>query len=122
MQPPAHVAADPPPPAPPSSNSPAAQDPSLAPTHSSALPQRRLELVGTSEMQEMVRERRAMAKGMDGEVERGEEEGCAAPAPTPAVLVDPERNEALERERPGDAIFRAVFGSDGDSDSEGEAG
>ncbi|PGH07724.1 hypothetical protein AJ79_06201 [Helicocarpus griseus UAMH5409] len=29
-----------------------------------------------------------------------------------AVVVDPERNEALEAERPGDAVFKAIFGSD----------
>jgi G patch domain-containing protein 1 len=33
-----------------------------------------------------------------------------------AIVIDPERNEALERERPDDAIFRAVFG--GESDEE----
>lgn len=30
--------------------------------------------------------------------------------------VDRERNEALEKERPGDAVFKAIFGSDDDSD------
>lgn len=33
-----------------------------------------------------------------------------------STVIDPERNEALERERPDDAVFRAVFG--GDSDDE----
>jgi hypothetical protein len=32
------------------------------------------------------------------------------------VVVDRERNEALERERPGDAVFRAIFGSDDEDD------
>ncbi|KAJ5578066.1 uncharacterized protein N7459_007030 [Penicillium hispanicum] len=36
--------------------------------------------------------------------------GAAPPAPTP--VVEPERNDALEAERPGDAIFKAIFGSD----------
>lgn len=40
-------------------------------------------------------------------------EELEGPKPT---LIDPERNEALERERPDDAVFRAVFG--GDSDDE----
>lgn len=39
--------------------------------------------------------------------------------PEAANIVDPERNEALEVERPGDAVFRAVFGSDSDSEGEG---
>lgn len=30
----------------------------------------------------------------------------------PAPVVEPERNEALEAERPGDAVFKAIFGSD----------
>lgn len=39
--------------------------------------------------------------------------------PAVADIVDPERNEALEAERPGDAVFRAVFGSDNESGGEG---
>ena len=34
----------------------------------------------------------------------------------PPVVVDPERNEALEAERPGDAVFKAIFGSDSEDD------
>ena len=30
--------------------------------------------------------------------------------------VDPERNEALEVERPGEAVFKAIFGSDSEDD------
>ena len=33
-----------------------------------------------------------------------------------SLSVDPERNEALEKERPGEAVFRAIFGSDSDDD------
>lgn len=39
--------------------------------------------------------------------------------PAAVNIVDPERNEALEAERPGDAVFRAVFGSDSESGGEG---
>ena len=35
-----------------------------------------------------------------------------------AAVVDVERNEALEGERPGDAVFRAIFGSDDDEDED----
>ena len=61
-----------------------------------------LELVGKKEMEELRRE-----SGITVE-EGGEANGKR--------MVDPERNEALETERPGEAVFRAIFGSD----SEGE--
>ncbi|KAB8238937.1 hypothetical protein ETB97_007594 [Aspergillus alliaceus] len=32
------------------------------------------------------------------------------------IVVEPERNEALEAERPGDEIFKAIFGSDDEDD------
>ncbi|KAI9839947.1 MAG: hypothetical protein M1819_000139 [Sarea resinae] len=35
-----------------------------------------------------------------------------------AVVVDAERNEALEGERAGDAVFKAIFGSDDDDDDD----
>jgi G patch domain-containing protein 1 len=34
----------------------------------------------------------------------------------PPVVVEPERNDALEAERPGDAVFKAIFGSDDEDD------
>ncbi|KAI5306162.1 hypothetical protein KEM55_008695 [Ascosphaera atra] len=48
-----------------------------------------------------------------------------AERPTPTlglrkpVSIDPERNEALEAERPGEEVFRAVFGSDDEGEGEG---
>lgn len=60
-----------------------------------------LELVGKKEMEELRRE-----SGIgDG---RGQEKEV--------VRVDPERNEALEKERPGEAVFRAIFGSDSEEE------
>lgn len=129
VRPPAHVAADPTPSAASPGNNPgtaAALQESQAPAHSTALPQRRLELVGKRDVEEMVRERRI---GMKRET-RGEEddEGVAVPKDEEkgtsgelgfdkaTMAVDPDRNEALERERPGDAVFRAVFGSDSDDE------
>jgi G patch domain-containing protein 1 len=32
------------------------------------------------------------------------------------ALVDPERNEALEKERPNEALFRAIFGDSDDDE------
>jgi G patch domain-containing protein 1 len=37
-------------------------------------------------------------------------------AEAPVRVVEPERNEALESERPGDAVFKAIFGSDGEDE------
>ncbi|KAJ5937788.1 hypothetical protein N7454_004130 [Penicillium verhagenii] len=42
----------------------------------------------------------------------------AGSAPLAAPVVEPEHNEALEAERPGDAIFKAIFGSDDEDDEE----
>ena len=64
----------------------------------------KLELVGEREMEALRLER-----GMAGEEADKAEE-------VEKVVVDPERNEALEAERPGDAVFRAIFGDDSDSD------
>ncbi|PWY89776.1 DUF1604-domain-containing protein [Aspergillus heteromorphus CBS 117.55] len=36
------------------------------------------------------------------------------------VVVEPERNEALEAERPGEAVFKAIFGSDDEDDDDEE--
>lgn len=34
------------------------------------------------------------------------------------VVIEPERNEALEGERPGEAVFKAIFGSDSEEEDE----
>ncbi|PYH44405.1 putative G-patch domain protein [Aspergillus saccharolyticus JOP 1030-1] len=36
------------------------------------------------------------------------------------VVIEPERNEALEAERPGEAVFKAIFGSDDEDEDEDE--
>ena len=78
-------------------------------THSTALPQKRLELVGKKDMDEL-----RMSGGGMPQVERAlsaaEQAGIATAKES--IAVDPERNEALEKERPGEAVFRAIFGSD----------
>ena len=33
-------------------------------------------------------------------------------------MVEPERNEALEAERPGEAVFKAIFGSEDEDEDE----
>ena len=89
-----------------------------------SLPRKKLELVGKREMEEMMREGNVGRMGMrdaDGGMGKGEtslDEGSVGGAlPTrEEVTVDPERNDALEKERPSDAMFKAVFGSDSEDE------
>ena len=32
------------------------------------------------------------------------------------MSIDPERNDAIEKARPGEAVFKAIFGSDSEDD------
>lgn len=89
-----------------------------------ALPQRNLELVGKREMDEMMRESNISRTGMRSVVgtEGGEEGppglegGGDGVVKREEIVVDPERNDALEKERPGEEIFKAIFGSDSEDD------
>ena len=36
------------------------------------------------------------------------------------IVIDPSRNEALEAARPGEDVFKAVFGSDGEDEEDGD--
>ena len=53
--------------------------------------------------------------GEEGQGKSSDGESLATTIP-PVPAVDPERNEALEVERPGEEVFRAIFGSEDDSD------
>ncbi len=86
------------------------------PTHSSALPQKRLELVGKKDMDELRMSGGGMRVKVEGEDEGGGGEGGKGQGREEEVEVDVERNEAIERERPGEEIFRAIFGSDSEDD------
>lgn len=82
-------------------------------SHSEALPQRRLELVGQRDMDDLMRERNVSGfEGEGGGGGRQESEKMVQEQ----VVVDPERNEALEKERPGEEVFRAIFGSDNEDE------
>ena len=90
-------------------------------THSTALPQKNLELVGKRDMDElrvsgrigvmnvMNRNATGVEDGGDGMEDGGMER-------REAVIVDPDKNEALEEERPGESVFKAIFGSDSEDD------
>ena len=96
-------------------------------THSTALPQNQLELVGKKEMDEL---RRGGMEGMrslgftSGGTEGGSERlmnsedgpGDAEEKSVAEAQLDIERNEAIEKERPGEAVFKAIFGSDSEDD------
>lgn len=123
IQPPAHVQLDPGDglPFPSSSSEKGTGAAAPPPTHSTAMPQKRLELVGKEDMDALrmsaggggvrtsvvgsnVDEDGGKVGGERGKEEEGEES------------VDPERNEAIEKERPGEEIFRAIFGSDSEDE------
>ncbi|KAI4115015.1 MAG: hypothetical protein LQ338_007923 [Usnochroma carphineum] len=83
--------------------------------HSEALPQRRLELIGKKDMEELMRE--------TGDRRVGKDEGTGGGGQRhdrmeveEKVVIDPERNEALEKERPGEEVFKAIFGSDSEDE------
>ena len=74
-----------------------------------------LQLVGKHAVEVMMQERRElMGENAVSGGEGGEGEGAVV-----RVEIDPERNEALEKERPGDAVFRAIFGSEDEGEDEG---
>ena len=49
-----------------------------------------------------------------------DETASGQPPPRKQIVIDAERNEALESERPGADVFKAVFGSDDEDDDEDE--
>lgn len=87
------------------------------PTHSTPMPQKRLELVGKRDMDEL----RMSGGGMRSVEVKDEDEGVGdgeqGQGGREEVLVDVERNEAIEKKRPGDEIFKAIFGSDSEDES-----
>ena len=89
-------------------------------SHSQALPQRRLELVGRRDMDNLMRERNFTGVPVEASGDAGGGVGGGAMQGSEKVMdivvVDPERNDALEKERPGDEVFRAIFGSDSEDE------
>ncbi|KAI9827560.1 MAG: hypothetical protein M1832_004910 [Thelocarpon impressellum] len=85
-------------------------------TSSSGSGSKTLELVSKSTMdgllQESASQRPEADKADIGETRMGLRQAITKEE----VVVDTERNAALEAERPGDAVFRAIFGSDDEDD------
>ena len=110
VQPPAHVQVDP-------GSAPPGSDTGGNSGSSTALSQKSLELVGKKDMDEL----RMTGVGMrdfvqSAEANQGNAGEEAGQNKVGAVVVDPDRNEALEQERPGEAVFKAIFGSDSEDD------
>ena len=90
------------------------------PVRSTALPQKTLELVGKNDMAQLKTSSGGNVFGemrsfTSGGVEEDKEAGQDQPRTSP-IDINPERNEAIEKERPGEAIFKAIFGSDSEDD------
>ncbi|TLD34416.1 hypothetical protein E2P81_ATG04581 [Venturia nashicola] len=76
------------------------------------------DIVSKSAMEQMLQEA-AQRRFASGGTEGGTPDQPAFPTHLPDVeekVVDVERNAALEAERPGEAVFRAIFGSDDEDD------
>jgi len=105
---------------PPTHVDPAGVPPGFGGEAKTTLPQRNLELVGKREMDEMMRESNVGRMGIrdvggngggDGGT-TGAKGGWEGVVRREEIVIDPERNDALEKERPGEEIFKAIFGSD----------
>ncbi|EEQ85153.2 G-patch domain-containing protein [Blastomyces dermatitidis ER-3] len=62
----------------------------------------------------------ASAGWAEGEQQQEQQGQDQRPLERKEIVVDPGRNEALEAERPGDAVFKAIFGSDDEGDGDGD--
>ncbi|KAI4214554.1 MAG: hypothetical protein LQ351_002971 [Letrouitia transgressa] len=86
--------------------------------YSQAVPQKRLELLGKQDMDELMREsgfgKRRENDGLLDETREGAKELEAKEVEN--KVVNPERNDAIEKERPGEELFKAIFGSDSEDE------
>ena len=114
VQPPVHVQIDPGDP-PVTANEGATAPP---PSFPNALPQKRLELVGKKDMEDLKVSKIRMREVQfsSGGVQRGDAPEIKQEDKTEDMVIDPERNEAIEKDRPGEAVFKAIFGSDSEGD------
>ncbi|KAI9838246.1 MAG: hypothetical protein M1838_004616 [Thelocarpon superellum] len=79
-----------------------------------SLPNRTLELVSKSVMETMLQES-PHATSESHVTDHGDGSGSIG-LPTPVEVVNVEHNAALEADRPGEAVFKAIFGSDDEED------
>jgi G patch domain-containing protein 1 len=88
---------------------------------STTLPTKSLELVSNATVRQMLRESGAAfgpaaAAALDAAATPPPNGGAKAADNAGAVVIDTEHNPALEAKRPGEEVFRAIFGSDDDDD------
>ncbi|WEW55822.1 hypothetical protein PRK78_001255 [Emydomyces testavorans] len=76
--------------------------------------ERNLELLSKSTMDKLVVESRIHGPSMQPKKEPQDQQPLAASV----ARIDPDRNEVLEATRPGDAVFKAIFGTDDDDGDE----
>lgn len=80
---------------------------------STCQPRKNLEMVSKSALDDMLRENSFDNRN----VEPNQSDNLLeAPKPAEAIVIEPERNEALEGQRAGEAIFKAIFGDSDDED------
>ena len=98
----------------------AATSKSMPQTKSTASPTKRLELVGKEDMDHLRTSqadfRSPANSSWDPDNDNVPNRSIEGQAEAENPVVDPERNDALEKERPGEAVFRAIFGSDSEDD------
>ena len=84
-------------------------------THSAALPSTKLELVSKEALKDIMEESGARQQAP---TETSIDAEAALDGKAGNIVVDAERNEALESARPGDAVFKAIFGSDDEDEDD----
>ncbi|QGA15342.1 hypothetical protein EYB26_002999 [Talaromyces marneffei] len=91
-------------------------DPGDHPTGAAGEPARTARSTGSSLVSQDTMDRLLLDSGM-GMAMADRSISSPVPEHKPAVI-EPKRNEALEGERPGEAVFKAIFGSDSEEDDE----
>ena len=86
------------------------------PTHSTALPGKQLEILGKRKMDELRQGGRFASGGLEGGNVGMAEHSVGGGMKERRVVIDVERNEAIEGQRPEEKLFKDIFGSDSEDD------
>lgn len=84
-----------------------------SPTETQTEAASRLELVSKETMDRLM-----MESGRTFTPDTESPSGQPAPEPPRAAVIDPEKNEALEASRPGEEVFKAIFGSEDEDEGD----
>lgn len=74
------------------------------------------QLISKSDIDDLIRESGGRNQHWSASASKSGSEDVAPVMEQPEVVVDTERNEALEGEKAGEAVFKAIFGDDSDDD------